>query len=383
MLCKHLVYLSRPTLGALAAISMCTLAAAAPPPYVRQPASDAERLPAVERAVREEEADEAAVVELVQERFANGKVRNIRYITQDSDRNYVNHGPFVEYSPSGKKIAAGNFAMGQYEGTWTRWHDSSQSSLLVTTADRRFQRPFTSEVQMQDGKLHGTWTIYDAKRLKASVWNFAQGKREGKSTWFYPNGQRAREVDYHEGLIDGKVLAWSGYNKVTEDLTYIKGRRLAKTTYWHSPGVKAAEGETLFAMEPVESSYDWWNANVTFANSSDAGADEKVGVWTWWHANGEKACEGRFDADMEQGKWVFWHKNGQKKTEGSYDAGKRIGPWATWREDGSFAGEKILEGSDASPEVTGAGRTFEIPHPHPGGQRRPRRSAANWPIVGN
>ena len=66
-----------------------------------------------------------------------------------------------------------------------------------------FAQPFMSEVQLQDVNLHCRWTVYDARKLKVSVWTFENGKRSGKSTWFYPDGRRAREVNYRDGLIDG------------------------------------------------------------------------------------------------------------------------------------------------------------------------------------
>ncbi len=289
-------------------------------------------------------------VELIQERYPNGNIRVQRYVTLDPDGNYVNHGAFVQYSQAGKKTGAGEFYLGRHHGTWVRWYEANEGSLLGTTVHKQFQQPFVSEVQLHDGELHGTWTVYDARRLKVSVWNFEHGKRHGKSVWMYPNGQRAREVDYQNGVIHGKSLAWNMKDQLTDDETYITGRRLAKTTYWHSPGKKRVEGDTLFAKQPIESQYDWWNANIVFANAADAGVDEKSGPWTWWYANGQKFCEGAFADNAPVGKWVFWHENGQKQTEGSYLAGKQVGRWTTWAKDGVLVNVETRQLTEATDE---------------------------------
>ncbi|MGE3408252.1 MAG: toxin-antitoxin system YwqK family antitoxin [Pirellulales bacterium] len=332
--------------GAVAIGGLAVVNAA--PPYIRQSVAGVQTKPQPTPApliVSSNGDDSLPQVEPIQERFPNGKVRKQRYVVLDSGRNYVNHGPFVEYSQSGRKIAAGDFNMGRYEGTWVRWYEPKEGSLFETPTHKLFQQPFMSEVQLHEGKLNGTWTVYDGRKLKVSVWNFENGKRNGKSTWFYPDGRRAREVDYMDGVINGKAMAWTNAEQVTEDWTYIQGRRLVNTIHWHRPDVKAAEGKTLYAKDKTESTYDWWSANISYTTDSEATVNEKVGVWTWWHANGQKSCEGEFVADLAEGHWSFWHQNGLKKTEGTYENGKRIGTWATWREDGSFVGEKTPDDS--------------------------------------
>lgn len=341
------------SIGGMMAVVGSTTANAAPP-YRQQAAAGQAKpreAPPPESSPangNDEQTTSLPNVRLIQERYPDGKIRKTRYVAQDSEKTYVNHGPFVQYSQSGRKIAAGEFNMGRYQGTWYRWYEPNEGALFDTPTHKLFQQPFMSEVQLQDDNLHSTWTVYDASKRKVSVWTFENGKRNGKSTWFYPDGRRAREVDYRDGLMDGKALAWSNSGQITEDVTYIKGRRLVDTTFWHRKGVKGAEGKTLFAMEQIETTYDCWNAIITYSDPPDSSVNEKTGAWTWWHANGQKSCEGEFAANLAEGHWVFWHKNGQKKTEGDYHDGKRIGLWATWAEDGRFVGEKA---PDESPTV--------------------------------
>ena len=118
------------------------------------------------------------------------------------------------------------------------------------------------------------------------------GKRHGKSTWFFPNGQRAREVDYRDGLVDGKSLSWNAQDQLVEDEGYLEGRKLAKTVFWHEPGKKRVEG-TIVTQKPIETKYDWWNASITLANAPDSIPDAKTGLWTWWFPNGQKLLRRR------------------------------------------------------------------------------------------
>lgn len=331
---------------------------AATPPVVTEPAEAEEEFPPQPIVTEAEEAEDAVVPqpivpestdaqevenhaipagsppELIQERFPNGKIHIERYVTLDSDHNFVNHGPFTEHNKSGKTIAAGEFNMGRYQGTWVRSYEPNQVSLFDSVTTAQFRQPFVAEVHLEDGELHGEWTVFDARHLKVCVWNFEHGKRNGKSIWFHANGQPAREVGYHDGLLDGKSRAWNAKGQLIEDDTFIAGRRLAKTTHWHSAGKKSVEGNTLFAKQPIESRYDWWNAHIVITNAPDCGTDEKTGLWTWWYDNGQKQCEGQFNENLPDGHWVVWHSNGQKHMEGDYQAGEQIGRWLTWTQEG-------------------------------------------------
>jgi uncharacterized protein len=290
-------------------------------------------------------------VEMIQERFANGNIRIQRYVTQDAEGNYINHGPWVEYNQAGKKVGQGEFRYGKRHGKWTRFFAANEGKIFEGPLYKQFQAPFTSVVHLADGQLHGTWTIYDARQLKCSEWEFEDGHRHGKSIWYYPSGQRAREIDYRDGEIDGKVLAWNTSDELTQDDTYYQGRKHANKVLWHSPGKKRAEGWILHAKEPSETGYDWWNANIISAPDQPKGVDERHGMWSWWFPNGQKYSEGRYLEDQPVGKWTFWHANGQKHMEGEYLAGVQSGKWSTWQEDGTIVRvEEHAAEDDLAPE---------------------------------
>ena len=54
---------------------------------------------------------------------------------------------------------------------------------------------------MLNGKLHGDWTMFDAKGDKIAQGKYVDGKREGK--WFFWKGDMVKEVDF----VDSKIAA--------------------------------------------------------------------------------------------------------------------------------------------------------------------------------
>src|SRR5262245_59309468 len=65
-------------------------------------------------------ADEQPMVEVVRERYPDGKVKIERDVTVDADGNYVNHGAWRMWDDSGRLVAEGQFAMGRRSGQWSR-----------------------------------------------------------------------------------------------------------------------------------------------------------------------------------------------------------------------------------------------------------------------
>ncbi|TYA74469.1 toxin-antitoxin system YwqK family antitoxin [Seonamhaeicola marinus] len=53
----------------------------------------------------------------------------------------------------------------------------------------------------QDGKLHGTWTSFDAKGNKIALGNYENGKKVGK--WTFWNNGEVKEVNF----VDSKIAS--------------------------------------------------------------------------------------------------------------------------------------------------------------------------------
>ncbi len=323
--------------------------------------------------------DDEPKTEIIKERFPNGEVKIERQVTQDAAGNYLNHGPWKMWDERGNLVAQGDYERGNRTGTWVRWYRAvGEADLMNKIPYRQFVGPFVSQATFKDGKLDGTWTIYDGKMRKISQWAFVDGHRHGPSMWWYANGHTMREAHFRDGDLDGELVEWSPEGGVRVNETHQAGRKLAAKTTYHADGKKKTEDIYLFAKDVEQTPDDWWNCKlqVTVKSGHDEkhGAsaawhpggqrqfeglfehDAQVGQFTWWHANGQKALEGRYLLGKQDGVWTWWHANGQKAIYGQYANGAPTGRWTWWKEDGRVAQSADL--SNAEGVVIDAPRTL-------------------------
>lgn len=317
-------------------------------------------------------------IELIRERYADGKVRVEREVTQDADENYVNHGLWKMWDRQGRLVGEGRYRSDLRDGTWNRWFHKDEAKMLLTMPYREYVAPFVSQASFKEGKLHGKWIIFDSKQRKVSEWHFVDGERHGKQTWWFANGRKMRDVDYRNGEMDGEELVWDAAGKQLSKDTYQSGRKLAMKTAKYKAGQKHTQGMYLFAKHVVKTLDDWWNLRI--AEYVKQGKDEKHGVWTSWYANGQKKMEGRYEYDMPvgkfgwwypngqkasqgvyangvaHGKWIWWHKTGQKSARGEYVRGSQVGRWTWWHTTGKVASKSEIV-------ADGKARVVDLPQP--------------------
>src|SRR5262245_1022971 len=176
----------------------------------------------------------AGEVELVRERYADGKVRIERQVTLNNDGNYVNHGAWKMYSPTGDVVAEGQYNFGERNGLWTRWNGRSDSTMLNEFPFRDFKAPFMSQATFNNGKLDGDRIIADTNDRKVLMISFKSGQRNGTATTWLPNGKVLSQTTYQNGIPVGDVLE---VDKKTGELartgTYDDGRKATtKTNYY-------------------------------------------------------------------------------------------------------------------------------------------------------
>lgn len=104
-------------------------------------------------------------------------------------------------------------------------------------------------------------------------------ERHGAFVRFHPNGQKAAEGRYADGLADGE---WRE---------------------WHANGHLAAEG--------------------AFA------AGEQTGVWRTFDVRGKVIDEGTYRNGRPEGRFVVYHDDGSIWREGRYENGVPVGEWRT------------------------------------------------------
>lgn len=320
-------------------------------------------------------------VEIVRERYPDGKVKIERQVTLDADGNYVNHGSWRLYSPSEVVVAEGQFDMGQRVGHWTRWLGRDDSKVFGQAPFNRFKPPYVSHATFAEGVMEGDWLVVDSDNKKMLQISLVNGKRHGLLITFLPTGKTFQQASYEHGVPVGDVLeADSKTGELKRVATYLDGRRIITKTA-HYPGAKngrnrqaeaAKKSEEMFlAATTVEkTSDDFWN--VTLAEYESQGKDllhgpskmwfedgkrqvegsyqqgQRSGTFTYWYANGQVAATGEFVDDVPNDVWVWWHENGQKAAVGDYRDGALVGDWRWWSDDGKLAQEKTYHGTEAT-----------------------------------
>src|SRR4051812_30429343 len=207
----------------------------------------------------------AGEVELVRERYNDGKVRVERQVTLNGDGNYVNHGTWKMYSPSGDVAAEGQYTFGQRTGSWTRWSTRKDSNVLGEAPFNHFKAPFMSQATFADDKLDGDWIITDSNDKKVMAISFHAGQRNGQATTWSPNGKVLRQLTYQDGIPVGDLLE---INQKTGELartaTYDAGRKIVTKTEYYYGNQKKKQSEIVYlAAKTIEqSSDDFWTTRL-------------------------------------------------------------------------------------------------------------------------
>lgn len=318
-------------------------------------------------------------VEVIRERYPDGKVKVERQVALDSSGNYVNHGPWKLYSPSEVVVAEGQYDMGKRVGNWTRWLGKNDSKLFGQAPFNRFKPPYASQVTFIDGQMDGDWLVVDSDNKKMLQVSMSAGKRNGLIVTYLPSGKPHRQASFDDGVPVGDVLeADAKSGELKRVATYIDGRRITTKTahYKRSRSNRQNEEpkkseETFLAATTVQKTPDnFWN--VTLAEYEPQGKDlrhgpsklwfesgkrqvegfyqqdKRNGTFTYWYANGQVAATGEFSDDKPNDVWVWWHENGQKAAVGKYEEGKLVDEWRWWSNDGKLAQEKTYTGNEAT-----------------------------------
>lgn len=283
--------------------------------------------------------------EKVQDRYPSRTLKTERFVAQDENGNYFDHGKFTHWDEDGRMAGRGQFSHGKREGKWTRWFSTAETQAVYGSAlDLGFEAPFTAQATFQEGKLHGTWTIVDARKRQVSACEFENGDRHGMSVWWHPDGSKFREVEYRLGEIDGTAFEYSPSGAVVKEEKYVDGYCHAVKIEYYLTGEVKSECETLFAKDVVESDDNFWTGRTAVKVVGKLGRDQRHGQYVAWSKEGEKILTGAYVDDRPHGKFTWFHDNGNKAIEGMYVDGKQDGTWTWWYENGlkEISGEYVL-----------------------------------------
>ena len=274
-------------------------------------------------------------VEVIRERYTNGAVRIERQVILDKDQNYINHGTWKFFLPTGRLAALAQFDNGKKTGAWSRWLTAKDSPLFRQVQFRQFQAPFLSTFHYQDDVLQGKWKLADSANRTVFEINLVDGKRDAVCTWFFVNGKKLQEIQYDKGTLNGPFRKWNVQGQLVENRNFIDGREVGHMTEFHRPGVKKLEyGVLAGRVETLNPDKPW---NLEFAVEKKVGQDIKNGTVTAWFPNGQIQFTGRYDNDLQNGKFAWFYETGQKQAEGDFENDQRSGSWVWWHKNGMRA----------------------------------------------
>ena len=298
----------------------------------------------------------------ITQRYNDGSPQIVRQVMQDQAGSFLNHGQWKLYNRRGSVLAEGEFREGRMDSAWQRWHPADSQGLFREAPFHQFPGPFLSIATFSDGKLNGTWTIFDRTRRKIFEMPYSNGQRNGRAIWFRPNGQSFREVDFKDGQLHGQLIEYDREDSTTRDATYDKGQELITRTSNYFKDQKRTEQSFLGPRMEFLADDDWWNANPAHYESIGEELQHgptrewypngqlrvsgqyrqgfKVGSFRWWHDNGQKQIEGQFQQGARSGTWAWWHTNSRKAIEGDYDNDVEVGLWTWWNEFGELEDQK-------------------------------------------
>jgi antitoxin component YwqK of YwqJK toxin-antitoxin module len=309
-------------------------------------------------------------VEIVRERYADGKVRIERQVTLDSEGNYVNHGAWKQYSQKGDVIAEGTYNFGLRAGMWTRWIGQNEKNVLHDAPFNQFKPPFMSQANFANGKMDGEWFVTDANERKMLAISLKGGQRDGQATIWMPNGKVYWQMTYDQGVPVGDMWEVNKQAELKKSAVYDRGRKVVTKTDNYAP--KKMKSQIMYLAAPTveKSQDDFWS--VKLAQFASEGADtrhgackswysngqqqmdgnydngKKTGTFSYWHENGQVSVTGEYRDDKAEGTWVWWHPNGQKSAVGKYDKGALIGEWRWWDDSGKLTKQQTYTGTESA-----------------------------------
>ena len=303
--------------------------------------------------------------ELIKQFYPDGKVQIERYVAQNENGDYYNHGSWKLLNRRGQVMAKGQFEEGLMSGTWERWHPANSSGMFQSAPFNEFKGPFVSTATFKEGKLDGVWAIFDQFQRKIVEIPYREGLRHGTATWKFADSSNMRIAKFSKGQMDGPLYEWDRDSKLVRNDEYINGRRVIRNVTFYRPKQRRTENYYLEGEYQLEGTDSWWDAKpaeyvqtgsrvqhgpsqVWYENGQikmrgSYQSNEPVGGFTWWHGNGQRELTGMYAKGVKVGKWTGWHENGIKSFEGNFEDDKRIGKWQWWGEDGKVRARKDFD----------------------------------------
>jgi antitoxin component YwqK of YwqJK toxin-antitoxin module len=186
----------------------------------------------------------------------------------------------------------------------------------------------TRELRDATGNLIETHTFYINPE--------GEEVREGAQVQWYSNGQKHREIRYHDGIPDGDQIEWDLSGAKESECHYRHGLKTGSETTWGPLGRKSSE--CIYKDGRIVGKKTFWFDNGVVAKEETYDQSGKLSDVMLFHPNGKRKVQGHFGGRYEdtkflwnaagnlkkEGRWSYWDDQGKLLAEGEFRDGQ---PW--------------------------------------------------------
>ena len=178
----------------------------------------------------------------IEKKYEDKKTIRVKFkVVQFSDDSFVNDGPFVEYYKTGQKYQEGKFKYGIYSGEWTYWHPNGQVCRKINFTDGKpdgqwevFREDGTrQEIQsFEKGVRSGVWKSFypDGETTLIEV-TYQEGGDAIQRVSYHKNGNKRQEMNLKNGRMHGTTTEWDESGKKTVEVEFDNGKRGEMTRF--------------------------------------------------------------------------------------------------------------------------------------------------------
>jgi antitoxin component YwqK of YwqJK toxin-antitoxin module len=201
------------------------------------------------------------------------------------------------------------------------------------------------ETTMEGGKEHGIERWWHPNGNRAGQCYYSNGLLDGACVHWYPeDSKRELQLFYSNGKKDGIEITWYRNGKEKQLVRYVDGEKEGKAEGWFEDGTEAWKSN--WKKDIQQGLSEEWHRNGSLKSRVQYNSDLPEGKETRWFENGALSSEVFWEDGVRHGTTTQWYPTGKKLKESNYKKGKLEGVTAGWFETGGKAFEQIFQGGE-------------------------------------
>lgn len=240
------------------------------------------------------------IVDIRQTFHPNGKLA-----TQESYSGKLKHGTFNEYDSTG---------------------------ILLISRLYNLDTLLADGFILPNGNYDSSWVYFYPDGQKASEGKYKNGVKTGLWKYYNPNGKLVQKGIFRKGVIDGEWNWYFGNGQLRRTESYISGRREGLSVEFDSLGKKVTE---CMYVNDLQDGAWFYDVNGLMEKGTFS-MGLKTGLWKHYYQEETLIFTGTFKDGVPVGKHYFYYNNGTTKKFGKYKKGLKQGDWKEFDEKGNL-----------------------------------------------